>query len=339
MTKKHISLKDLAKELNVSISTVTRGLKNHPDISEELAKKIQLLAKQRKYFPNPLAMGLLSHHTRTIGVIVPELVTYFFSSIISGIENFAKENNYFIIIASSQESCEKEKTNVENLLHLRVDGLIVCLAQDTNDYSHFDILLENETPIVFFDRVCRTSDFSSVVADNIGAAREITNHLIKKGCKNIGIIAGPKELNITKDRVAGIFKAIKENELEVNKDLLVYTDLSLKSAAKATHKLLAMKNRPDAICAINDTVAMAAMKEIKKVGLKIPEDIALAGFTDEFHATVVEPPLTSIIHPTFEMGQEAARLVIDQIEKENPHSPRQVVMKTKLVIRESSMKK
>ena len=338
MKRKHTSLKDLAKELGVSISTISRGLKNHPDISPKLAEQIQKLAEQKKYSPNPQAVGLLRHESKTIGVIVPDLVTYFYSSVISGIEKFAKERGYFIVITTSNEEFENEKKCVTELVNLRVDGLIVCLAQNTVNYSHFDVLIEEEIPLVFFDRVCRTSEVSSVVADNIEAACAITLHFFNSGKRNIAHIAGPKELNITQERIAGYLDGLKECGLKFRNEYLVYSDLSLESAALATRKLIDLPNRPDAIFGVNDTVAFSAMKEIKKANLNIPNDIALVGFTDEFHATVVEPSLTSVMHPTFEMGNEACRLLIEQIESPLPFTPRQVVMKTKLVVRESSVR-
>jgi LacI family transcriptional regulator len=337
MGRRHVSLKDLAAELNVSISTVSRALKNCPEISPEVTSKVQQLAKERNYTPNPLAMGLLRQETRMIGVIVPDLVTHFFSSVISGIEQVAKQNGYYILISSSSESYEKEVESVRNLLNTRVEGLIVCLSQETSTYDHFDALISNEIPLVFFDRVCRTDEVPSVVADNQQAARHITNHFYANGCRRIAYINGPEQLSISRLRYEGYLQGLQDCGLPFNDDLLTRCNLSPEDASVATRKLLALKDRPDAIFGINDTVIFAAMKEIKQVGLSIPTDIALAGFTGEFHSTVVEPSLTSVIHPTFEMGQEAARLFFERIK--NPATPPcQVEMKTSLVIRNSSRK-
>lgn len=338
MTKHHISLKDIAKKLNVSVSTVSRALKNHPDISSELTVKIQAIAKEWNYTPNPLAMGLLRQQTKTIGVIVPDIVTYFYSSIISGIEQVARENGYYIIIKSSYESYEKEKECIENLLMSRVEGLIACLAQDTKDYEHYDKIIENEIPLVFFDRVCRTDEVSSVIADNRDAAKQITLHLFEGGARRIAFIAGPEHLNITKERLQGYREAMRECGFSPADEIIEYINLNPFEARLATQRLLLRKKRPDAIFGINDTIAFEAMKEIKRAGLKIPGDISLIGFTDEYHATVVEPELTSVMHPTFEMGQEAARLLIRQSKFNEKLYPAQVVLKTKLIIRSSSIK-
>ncbi len=335
--KRHISLKDLAQEIGVSISTVSRALNNHPDISPEVTRKIQKLAVEMNYTPNPLAMGLLKQATRMIGVIVPDLVTHFYSSIISGIEQVAEERGYYILIASSNETLQKEIKAVENLLKTRVEGLIVCLSQETKNYEHFDRLIKNDIPLVFFDRVCRVGEVSSVVVDNVDAAQKITKHFFKNGFHRIAYIAGPDHLIISQERTQGYLSGLKSCGLDFHPELLVKCNMSAKDATKATARLLDLPERPDAIFGINDTVAFAAMKEIKSRGLRIPEDIALVGFTDEFHSTVVEPALTSIMHPTFEIGQEAARLFFKCVE--NPENkPDQVVLKTKLVIRKSSGK-
>lgn len=337
MGKRHISLKDLANELGVSISTVSRALKNHPDISPEMTKKIQALAEERNYTPNPLAMGLLRQQTKMIGVIVPDINTHFYSSIISGIEKVAKEHGYFIVITSSNESMEKEVESVENLLKSRVEGFIVCLSQETTDFTHFEKLLKNEIPLVFFDRICEALKVPAVLANGQDATKKITKHFYENGCKRIAYISGPEHLNISQNRKVGYLNGLKECGLEYDENLLVHCNLSPEDAKLATQKLLQLKNKPDAIFGVNDTIAFAAMKEIKKRGLKIPYDISLAGFTDEFHSTVVEPALTSVSHPTFQMGEEAANLFFESLEKGKIVHKR-VMLPIDLVVRESSLR-
>ena len=334
--KGHVSLKDLALEIGVSISTVSRALNNHPDISPEMTSIIQKLAAERNYTPNPLAMGLLKQATRMIGVIVPDLVTHFYSSIISGIEEVAEEKGYYILIASSNETLAKEIKSVDNLMKTRVEGLIVCLSQETKSYDHFDRLINNQIPLVFFDRVCRTSEVPSVVVDNVAAAKKITQHFYNSGFRRIAYIAGPDHLNISQERTQGYLEGLRSCKLEFCPELLEECNMSTKDAIRATARLLGLPEKPDAIFGINDTVAFAAMKEIKRRGLRIPEDVALVGFTDEFHSTVVDPALTSITHPTFEIGQEAARLFFRQVENTEAE-PVQVVLNTKLVVRQSSV--
>lgn len=336
MGKRHVSLKDLARELNVSISTVSRALKDHPDISPGMRGKVKQLAASYHYSPNPLAMGLLKQETRMIGVIVPDLVTHFYASIISGIESFAKEKSYFILIASSNESLQKEKESVENLMKARVEGLIVCLSQETKETDHFENLLEQDIPLVFFDRVCLQNQVSCVTADNTDAAVKITRHFHEQGYRRIAFISGPEHLNISKERLEGYLSGLKACNLPVKQDLIERCNLSHDSAREAMNRLLNLAEPPDAVFGINDTVAFAVMKEIKHHGLRIPDDIGLVGFTDEFHSTVVDPQLTSITHPTFKMGRKAAELFFENIEKKQ--KPKTITLKTKLVVRESSVK-
>jgi len=337
MKKRPVSLKDLANELGVSISTVSRALKNHPNISPELTHKIKELAIKRSYVPNPLAMGLLRQQTKMIGVIVPDIVTYFFASIISGIESVAEEKGYYIVISSSSELYKKEVESVNNLLKARADGLIVCLSQETKDFSHFESLIRDEIPLVFFDRIVESLKVPSIIVDGTEAAKNITHHFYENGCRRIAYISGPEHLNISKDRKQGYLKGLTECGLQFHPELLIECNLNAAEATLATRQLLNLKQIPDAIFGINDTVAFAAMKEIKKHQLRIPEDIALVGFTDEFHSKIVDPALTSVSHPTWKMGQEAARILIEIIET-GKKSKKQIKLQTELVIRKSSLK-
>ena len=339
MARKTVSLRDMASELQVSASTVSRALKDHPDISSDLKSRVHELARKWNYITATNLNESKSSATKTIGVIVPNMERNFYASIISGIENYAKKEGYFIIIANSREKYETEKECVENLLKLKVDGLIVCLTQETRDFSHFDTILNKDIPLVFFDRVCRTSEFSSVIADNSDAAKELTLHLFASGAKNIAHIAGPKKLYITKERVAGYIRGLEERCATYKDEYLVHCDLTPEGGAKAARQLLKCNPVPDAIFCVNDTVAYVVMKEIKKQGYKIPEDIAVTGFNNEFHSNIVEPTLTSMLHPTTEFGEETARLLLGQIASGIKPAPRQIVMKTQLVVRESSVKK
>ncbi len=299
---KHISLKDLAIELDVSISTVSRALKDHPDISKSVKDKVKKLASEYGYIANPLAMALLKQETRMIGVVVPDLVSHFYSSVIAGIENYLKEKGYFILIASSNESSIKEIECIENLLKARVEGLLVSICQNSFNMDFFHALNKKNVALVFFDRICLPQLFSSVTVDNFVAAKKITKHFFEQGYRRIAMISGPGHLNISKEREDGYKAGLSDVKLEFNKKLIVTCDLSFDSAVHAMQKLLQKEPIPDAVLAINDTVAYAAMKTIKSEGMIIPKDIGLAGFSDDFHSTIIDPPLTSVAHPTFEMG-------------------------------------
>ncbi len=334
MGNKHVSLKDLARELNVSISTVSRALRDHPDISAEVRKKVKQLAKARNYTPNPLAMGLLRQETRMIGVIVPDLVTHFYASVISGIESYANEKGFFTIVASSEESFKKEAEALNNLLNARVDGIIACLSKETKGYTHFKKLVEEKIPLVFFDRICLADQVPCVTVDNKEASQNVIKHLKSHGYKRIAFIAGPAHLNISKERLSGYLEGIKLCGYPESPDLIVTCNLDYNSAITATKNLLNLPHPPDAIFCVNDTVAFAAMKEIKSRGLNIPNDIGLVGFTDEFHATVVDPTLTSVTHPTNKIGRKAAALFFEKLN--DIKTSKLIVLKTKLVVRESS---
>ena len=334
MSNKRVSLKDLAKELNVSISTVSRALRDHPDISSEMRKKVKQLAKARNYTPNPLAMGLLKQETRMIGVIVPDLVTHFYASVISGIESFANEKGFFTVIASSEESYKKEVEALKNLLNARVDGIIVCLSKETKRFTHFKKLLDDEIPLVFLDRICLEGQAPCVTVDNKYASLNVIKHLKSQGYKRIAFIAGPPHLNISKERLAGYLDGLKECRYTESQELIEMCNLSYISASNAMKRLLDLPHPPDAVFCVNDTVAFAAMKVIKSNGLNIPNDVGLVGFTDDFHATVVEPTLTSITHPTNKIGRKAASLFFERLN--NNQTTKLAVLKTKLIVRESS---
>lgn len=337
MGKKYVSLKDLADELNVSISTVSRALKDHPDISPEMRQKVKKLAELKHYSPNPFAMGLLKQETRIIGVVIPDIVTHFYSSIISGIERVARESGYFVLISSSQESFKKEVESIDNLLKARVEGFIVCLSKETQTYQHFERLLERKIPLVFFDRTCMENKVSCVTVDNRDASRKIVHHFNEQGYRRIAFISGPEYLNISKERMAGYYDGLNDCDLQLDPELLVKCDLSPQDTSLVVSNLLNLENKPDAIYGVNDFVVFAAMKEIRKKGLKVPEDIGLVGFTDDFHATVVTPQLTSVIHPTFKIGENAARLFLSQTKNYLHHQ--MIVLQTELKVRESSVLK
>lgn len=331
-----VSLKDLATELGVSISTVSRALKDSPEIGLALRERVKALAHERNYRPNPFAMSLLKNSPRIIGILVPDLVTHFYASIISGISDVARQHNYSVIITSSYEQYDREQQCLENLLNIRVEGIIACLSQETTDYAHFEQLAAQNVPLVFFDRICSKQLFSSVVADNVESAREATLHLLSTGSKRVGFIGGSNHLEIVKQRKHGYLEALRQWQIPIEKELVVCGKMTYDEGRDATRRLLALQPRPDAILAMNDTLAFAAMKEIKQQQLRIPQDVALIGYTDELHANYVEPSLTAVTHQTYQMGETACRLLLQQLKQRE--KPVQHVVPTHLAIRESSMK-
>lgn len=335
--KKHTSLKDLAAVLGVSIPTVSRALRDSTEISPELCAKAKQLALEMNYCPNPFAMSLRKNATRIIGVIVPDIVTHFFASILSGIEDMAVSNGYFVIITTSHESFEHEKRNLENLVNMRVEGIIACLSQETIGFRHFTSLVDINMPVVLFDRICLPEVFSTVVADGTVSAQKATRHLLDNGCRRIAFIGGANHLDIVKRRKRGYLEALREAGISIEKELVVCRKIDYEEGKTATEMLLALPNPPDAILAMNDTLAFAAMEVIKAHGLRIPQDIAIIGYTDEQHANYVEPKLSTVSHQTYRMGETACRLLMDQIKGDR--TVKQVVIPTHLQIRESCRKK
>ena len=249
----------------------------------------------------------------------------------------AVDNGYFIIITTSHESYEYEKRNIENLVNMRVEGIIACLSQETTDYTHLAALKDINMPLILFDRVCLTNQFSSVVADGVQSAQMATQHLLDTGSKRVAFIGGANHLDIVTRRKHGYLEALRDNRIPIEKELVICRKIDYEEGKIATETLLSLPQPPDAILAMNDTLAFAAIEVIKSHGLRIPEDIAIIGYTDEQHANYVEPKLSAVSHQTYKMGETACRLLIDQIKGDR--TVRQIIIPTNLQIRESSRKK
>lgn len=344
MKYNQVTIKDIARELGISPSTVSRALKDHPDISPETKKAVNELAEKLNYQPNIVALSLRQSKTNTIGVVIPEIVHFFFSTIISGIEDVAYSAGYNVILTQSNESFQRENTDIKALFNSRVDGMLISVSRETTNFDHIESMLAKGVPMVFFDRVYDHPNSSKVIVDDLSGAKEATLHLIEQGCTRIAHLEGPPNLEITKQRLEGYKQALKENNMPIDSTLIAECPLGTIEEGKiATEKLLTLKNPPDAIFATNDPAAMGAMQAIKEKGLKIPKDIAVVGFSNWFFSGMMDPPLSSVDQPGFEMGQEATKLLIRQIEtrsKEDTEPQAETkVLKTRLIVRESSLKK
>jgi len=340
-----VTIKDIARELGISPSTVSRALKDHPDISAETKKTVNQLATKLNYQPNTVALNLRQSKTNTIGVIIPEIVHFFFSTIISGIEDVAYRAGYNVILAQSNESQAREITDLKALFNSRVDGMLMSLSRGTTNFDHIESIIAKGVPFVFFDRVYNNPRLSKVIVDDFAGAKEATLHLIAQGCKRIAHIEGPPNLDISTQRLEGYKEALKEHNIKFLDELIaVCPSGTIEEGKVATDQLLSLKKRPDAIFATNDPAAMGAMQSIKEKGLKIPDDIAVVGFSNWFFSSLMEPPLSSVDQPGFEMGQEAAKLLIRQIEKKDKDKmeteiPSEIkILKTRLIVRASSQK-
>jgi DNA-binding LacI/PurR family transcriptional regulator len=333
-----ITIKDIARELKVSASTVSRALKNHPDISQDTKDAVMALAKKLDYQPNSIALSLRKSKSFTIGIIIPEIVHHFFSSVISGIEDVAHEKGYNVIICQSNESYERELQNTNALLSSRVDGLLVSISRETNNYDHFKSIFNKGIPLVFFDRVYEKLETSMIVVDDVGGAFAAVEHLISIGCKKIAHLKGPDSLSISHKRMEGYIDALKKHNIEVKEELIVPGGLTKESGMEGARQLLNLSEKPDALFAFSDPVAIGAVLAFKEAGLKIPDDISIVGFSDEPITSLIEPSLTTVSQPGYEMGQSAANLFFDQIIDPENFVPQKKMLKTKLVIRNSTRK-
>ncbi len=336
--KQHrISLKDLAKELGVSIATVSRALHSSPEIGKDMQQRVKDLAKKLNYRPNPFAQSLRKEAPKIIGVVVPNLVTHYYAAVLDGIEDEANRAGYSVISANSHERFEDEMLAIDNFIGLHVEGIIACLAQTTTDYSHFEEISDMGIPLVFFGRTCLTDRFSSVTANGDEAAQMATQHLIDTGSRRIAFIGGPNHLDMVSRRKHGYLEALRENHLKIDRELVVCDKIDYETALRNVEKLLAKENRPDAILAFNDIITFAAFTAIKNKGLHIPEDVALIGFTDDVHAAYVTPKLSAIEDQSRKMGITACQLLLKNINGD-PKVYKKIVPQ-QLVIRETSSKK
>ncbi|HCE57464.1 MAG TPA: LacI family transcriptional regulator [Prolixibacteraceae bacterium] len=333
-----ITIKDIARELRISPSTVSRALKNHPDISEETKIAVNELARKLNYQPNAVALSLKQRRSNTIGVIIPEIVHYFFSSVISGIEDVAYDAGFNVIICQSNEKYDREVVNTRTLLANRVDGILVSISKETQQFDHFYKIRENEVPVVFYDRVVPGFEADQVIVDDFDAAYRATRHMIEGGCKKIVHFAGPQNLLIGQLRKEGYLKALREAGLETRNEWIMEAD-NFEKARLAVLNILDEKVNIDGIFAVNDTTAIGAMHTLQKRGVKVPNQIAVVGFSDGRLSGITDPALTSVDQHGYEMGTVATEILLKRILAENKNYPFETrVLNANLVIRGSSVK-
>ncbi|MFA8433189.1 MAG: LacI family DNA-binding transcriptional regulator [Marinifilaceae bacterium] len=336
MRSGQITIKDIARELGISPSTVSRALKDHPDISPKTKKAVNELAKKWHYRPNAVALSLRHSKTNVLGVIIPEIVHHFFSSVISGIEEIAHEAGYNVMIFQSNESFEREVTNAQALFASRVDGVLVSMSKETKEYDHFRDLRENGIPIVFFDRICNELSSDNVIVDDFAGAFAAVEHLISTGCKRIAHLSAPQHMLLGQNRQKGYRQALHKAKMSVDDELIVQCD-NFEDALIEVPKLLKMPNRPDGIFAVNELTAAGALNAVKQAGLRVPEDIAIIGFTDGLVSKVTDPALTTVEQHGFQVGQKATELLLERVKGgEMNYEPVTKVVKTNLILREST---
>ena len=329
-------MKDIAREFNTSVATVSRALKDSPRISEEKRRAIQQYAKEHNFSPNMIAESLRNSRVmqpKIIGVIVPELAHYYFSTVLAGIEEEARARDYRIMVAQSNEKYEREVKICQSFYENRVCGIIVSQAKDTVKYDHFNQLLENGVPLVFYDRICTGVNANRVVVDDYQGAFNAVSHLIETGCKRIAFFGSPMTLEISKNRFNGYKDALKRHGLEYDDKLTLCCD-NRSDAEVITPDLLKGENRPDAFFAVNDDTAIGIMYAAKRMGFKVPDDISICGFTNGQRAIACDPMLTTVEQRGKRVGEEAADILIAHVEGTIPiDKVEKRIVRTRLIIR------
>ncbi len=331
-----VTIKDIARELGISPSTVSKALKNHPDINKDTKKKISELAKKWNYKPNAIALSLRSSRTKTIGLVIPETVHHFFSSVISGIEDVAYDAGYNVMIFQSNESFNREVIASTALIDARVEGILISLSRETRNYEHLSKVLNNGIPMVMFDRVCDEIKTDKVTVDDFEGAYNAVNHLIRSGCRRIAHLAGPPGLRITDLRRSGYLEALKDNKMEFDRDLIVYCD-NFNQAQIRTKQLMNRLQPPDAIFTVNDFTATGVIKSLHEMKIRIPEEVSIIGFSNGLISQVTYPTLSTVDQHGYKMGQVSVQLLLDRLINRQTVQPFiHQVLKTELIIREST---
>ncbi len=338
--KTSVTIHDIARELKISASTVSRALNDNPRISKSTKDKIKSLALKLGYQPNTIASNLRTQKTHTIGIVVPLINRHFFSTFISGVEDVAFEAGYNVIISQSKDLLQKEKQIVNSMFSNRVDGLITSLSMQTSDFEHFQMFADKNIPLIFFDRIAPQLNANKIIVDDFACGYKATQHLIDQGYQRIAHLAGPTVLNTYHDRMEGYKSALKKNQMPIENELIICNRLTRMDGQQAIKQLLDLKNPPDAVFCGNDTSALSMIVYLKSQGIRIPEDFGIVGFSNEPFSEVVTPSISTLKQPAQEMGQKAAELIINEIEnKELPRTYQTITMPTELIIRASSSRK
>lgn len=336
--RRKVTLKQIAKELDISISTVSKSLRDSHEISEETRQKVQAFAKLYNYKPNNIALSLKNKKTKTIGIIIPEIVHHFFATVISGIEQVANEKGYNVIVCLSDESFDKEVINLEMLASGSTDGFIMSLSKETQqkkDFHHIEEVINQGMPVVLFDRITNDVFCDKVIIDDQQAAYDAVSFFIEKKYKNIALITTVDYVSVGKLRTEGYLKALKEHKMFVQEHLILKIE-DIEHCQDSITELL-QNNDIDAVFAVNELFAVTAIKTALKLGKKVPEDIAVIGFTDGIISQFSTPTITTVSQNGIKMGQKAAKILIDRLEKEEEDEQYTTeIIETNLVFREST---
>jgi LacI family transcriptional regulator len=336
---KEITIYDLADKLSLSAATVSRAINDHPAINKKTKIRIVEMAESMGYRSNTFASNLRKRKTNTIGVIIPRLNSQFVASVLGAMEKTANDAGYNIIVSQSMESVAREIANAKTMFDNRVDGMLVSLAYDTGNIDHFDKFIKRGIPIIFFDRVYEDNRCLRIVIDNFKNAYDITTHLAQQGCRRIMHISGNLKRNVYSERYRGYRRALKDAGIVFHKDMLLTGELNEAAGMEAAGKILSMKKRPDAIFGANDMCTASCMYVLKQNGLRIPGDIAIAGFNNDPISRIVEPNITTINYPAYQMGEIAAKTLINHLTGAGSiDNTNEIVLRSELIVRASSLK-
>ncbi|GJM64753.1 LacI family DNA-binding transcriptional regulator [Persicobacter diffluens] len=338
--KKATTIHDIARALDLNSSTVSRALNDHPRVSSKTKEKIKAKAKELDYQPNHLAANLRTSKSKTIGVIIPHISRYFFSTVIAGIEDIAQQQGYNVIICQSKDETQKEINSVEALLKSRVDGIIISPAMQDREFDHLQKALDQHIPVFFFDRYAESLETTKVIMDDLKTAEKLCDHLLEQGARKILVLSGPESASIYRNRILGIKESFRKNDYDINEHLsILNTDLKTEPAYLAVKKWLEKKAVPDAIYALNDMAAFGAIKALKEKRIQIPGEVMVVGFSNEPVSELITPSLTTVNQPAYEMGKLVTRKILLQIEeKVASYLSETAILKSEIIIRESSRK-
>jgi LacI family transcriptional regulator len=339
VAKKRASITDLAQQLNVSVSTVSRALNGHSAISEATIKRVTALAKELGYQPNHLAAGLRRGRSSLLGVVVPHIDGNFFSQVVKGIEAAASKAGYHVLICQSNEDVAHERENLETLMNAQVEGIMVSLSRTTREFQHFEKVRQRDIPLVFFDRILAGHQVNAVVIDDRAGGYQATRHLLEQGYRRIAHLGGPQHLNIYKLRRQGYEDALREYGIPIEEELVIFGSMDMEDGRTGIKQLLALPQPPDAVFSGSDFSAAGALQVLHERGLRVPQDIGLVGFSNELFSRLMVPMLTSIDQHCELMGRSATRLLLQIMQEQSQHAaPQHIVLQPDLFVRASSLR-
>lgn len=340
MKKGKATIHDIAEKLNITASTVSRALNDNPRISENTKKLVLKMAKQLNYQPNHIASALRSGKSKLIGVLVPTANRNFFSSVVRGIEDIANELDYKVIISQSYEDYDKEVQNVEALLNARVDGIIASIGKNTENFDHFQKVLDKGIPLVLFDRITNEIDVSQVIIDDYQGAYDTTKHLIEQGCKRIVHFTSPKKINIYRERLRGYEDALKDFKIEIDTELIEESNMQLEDGRTSMENIIKKGIAFDAVFSSSDYAVMGALQVLREHKIIVPNQVKLAGFGNEPFTSFTFPPITTVDQKSIPMGRVTAETFFELLKSDGKKGNNQkTVLKPELIIRESTQKR